>query len=69
VGPTAEAPADVYSVRRDDIRIIVNIPGRCGLASKLGMNGRRREFACRVIHMSARGMALVAPTRGRSASM
>ena len=49
---------------RDDIRIIVNIPGRYSLVSKLDLNGARREFACRVISMSTRRMGLVAPVSG-----
>jgi hypothetical protein len=61
----ARSQADVCFVeRRDNIRIIVNIPGRYSLASKLDMKGARREFACRVINMSTRGMALVAPVSG-----
>src|SRR5262245_62312698 len=65
VGPKATAQADVCFVDpRDVIRIIVNIPGRCSLASKLDASGRRREFACRIINMSTRDMAMIAPVCG-----
>jgi len=53
-----------FAESRDDIRIIVNIPGRYSLVSKLDLNGARREFACRVISMSTRRMGLVAPVSG-----
>jgi hypothetical protein len=66
VGSAARSRSDVCFVEpRDDIRIIVNIPGRYSLASKLDMKGARREFACRVINMSTRRMGLVVPVRGR----
>jgi hypothetical protein len=69
VGTAARAKADVCFVDpRDDIRIIVNVPGRYSLASKLDLRGARREFACRVINMSTRRMGLVAPVSGPLAS-
>lgn len=50
--------------RREKIRIIVNFSGRYSLASKRDINGDRKEFACRVVNMPQRGMALVGPVIG-----
>ena len=50
--------------RRNDVRVIVNMPGRYMLANKRNLNGDRCEFACRIVNMSPVGMALAAPVLG-----
>jgi hypothetical protein len=50
--------------RRDDVRVIVNLPGRYMLASRRNMKGERCEFACRIVNVSVTGMALAAPVPG-----
>jgi hypothetical protein len=64
-------PADMDDVidvagydRRDDVRVIVNIPGRYMLSNKRNLKGDRREFACRIINVSVDAMALAAPVPG-----
>jgi len=64
-------PADMEDVieiagceRRDDVRVIVNIPGRYMLANKRNLKGDRCEFACRIVNVSLTGMALAAPVPG-----
>jgi hypothetical protein len=56
-----EVPA---SERRDDARVIVNMPGRYMLASKRNLKGERCEFACRIVNISLAAMALAAPVPG-----
>jgi hypothetical protein len=50
--------------RRDDVRLIVNLPGRYMLASKRNLKGERCEFACRIVNVSLEAMALAAPVSG-----
>jgi len=50
--------------RRNEVRAIVNIPGRYMLANKRNHKGDRREFACRIVNMSVTSMALAAPVVG-----
>jgi len=50
--------------RRDDVRVIVNIPGRYMLANKRNLKGDRCEFACRIVNVSLGAMALSAPVLG-----
>lgn len=64
-------PADMDDVievaaydRRDDVRIIVNIPGRYMLSNKRNLKGDRCEFACRIVNVSLEAMALAAPVPG-----
>jgi hypothetical protein len=64
-------PADMDDVievspfeRRDDVRVIVNMPGRYMLASKRNLKGERCEFACRIVNVSLAAMALAAPVPG-----
>jgi PilZ domain-containing protein len=64
-------PADLDDVievpapeRRDDVRVIVNMPGRYMLASKRNLKGERCEFACRIVNVSLGAMALAAPVPG-----
>jgi hypothetical protein len=64
-------PADMDDVidvagydRRDDVRVIVNIPGRYMLSNKRNLKGDRCEFACRIVNVSVDAMALAAPVPG-----
>jgi hypothetical protein len=56
-----EVPA---SERRDDVRVIVNLPGRYMLANKRNLKGDRCEFACRIVNVSLAAMALAVPVPG-----
>ena len=56
-----EVPANE---RRDDVRVIVNMPGRYMLASKRNIKGERCEFACRIVNISLTAMALSVPVPG-----
>jgi hypothetical protein len=51
--------------RRDDVRVLISVPGRYMLANKRNAQGNRCEFACRVVNMSTRAMALAAPVVGQ----
>lgn len=64
-------PADLDDVidvagydRREDVRVIVNIPGRYMLSNKRNLKGDRCEFACRIVNVSVDAMALAAPVPG-----
>jgi hypothetical protein len=50
--------------RREDVRLVINLLGRYVLASRRNLRGDRREFACRIVNISLRGMALAAPVPG-----
>src|SRR5262249_54415576 len=50
--------------RRDDVRLMVNIPGRYMLSNKRNLKGERCEFACRIVNVSLEAMALAAPVAG-----
>src|SRR5262249_4391156 len=51
--------------RRGEVRVLISIPGRYMLANKRNPQGNRCEFACRVVNMSPRAMALAAPVPGQ----
>ena len=64
-------PADMDDVieipgydRRDDVRVVVNLPGRYMLSNKRNLKGDRCEFACRIVNVSLGAMALAAPVPG-----
>src|SRR5262249_38730797 len=70
-GRRMQMPADMDDVievpageRREDVRVIVNLPGRYMLASKRNLKGDRCEFACRIVNISLSAMALSAPVPG-----
>src|SRR5712691_9606767 len=71
MSPPANAPEmnDVIETpggeRREDVRIIVSLPGRYMLANKRSPKGDRCEFACRVVNVSLHAMALAAPVLGQ----
>ena len=50
--------------RRDDVRIIVSLPGRFILASRRDALGNRREFSCRLVNISSQAIALATPING-----
>jgi len=47
--------------RREDIRIVVSLPGRYILPKRRGVKGRRPEYACRMVNVSPRAMVLAGP--------
>jgi hypothetical protein len=51
--------------RRQDVRTIISIPGKYSLASRRDGRGNRREFACRAVSMSPRGVVIAAPVLGQ----
>jgi hypothetical protein len=50
--------------RRQNVRIIVSIPGRYSLANRRDSAGERREFACRIVGISPQEMVFAAPVVG-----
>jgi hypothetical protein len=50
---------------RDEVRIVVSIPGRYSLADQRNERGERRIFACRAVNLSPRSIALAAPVNGK----
>ncbi len=54
----------VFVERRDDVRIIVSIPGTYSLSDRRDARGERRVFACRAVNLSARAVALAVPVQG-----
>src|ERR1700760_1126041 len=50
--------------RREDVRVIVNLPARYMLSNKRTLRGARCEFACRIVNVSLDAMALAAPVPG-----
>jgi hypothetical protein len=50
--------------RRQNVRIIVSIPGRYSLANRRDSAGERREFACRIVGMSPHEIVFAAPVVG-----
>lgn len=64
-GLTGPAASDLEFVdRRQELRIVVRIPGRFSLASRRHSNGERRQFACRAVSISQSSMMLAAAVRG-----
>jgi hypothetical protein len=58
-----EVPA--AAERREDVRLIVSIPGRYMLANRRSVKGDRCEFACRIVNVSLNAIALAAPVAGQ----
>lgn len=50
--------------RRRDPRIVVSLPERFMLATRLDANGRPRQFACRIVSVSVNAMAVLGPVIG-----
>jgi len=53
-----------FGERRDDVRITVSIVGKYSLPDRRDTRGEHRVFACRVVNLSARGVALAGPVQG-----
>lgn len=64
---TASQRADTAdpAERRQDVRIIVSIPGYYSLASHLNPRGERKLYACRAVNISTLSIALAAPVCGQ----
>jgi hypothetical protein len=60
----AEAADLEFIERRQDIRIVVRIPGRFSLAGRRDPNGNRRQFACRAVNISQTSVVLATPVSG-----
>jgi hypothetical protein len=51
--------------RRENVRIIVSVPGYYSLADHHNPRGERNLYACRAVNVSTRAIALAAPVSGR----
>jgi hypothetical protein len=51
---------------REDRRVIVNLPGRYSFDDGEIIDGERRQFACRAINISMRGMVVIAPVSAKA---
>jgi hypothetical protein len=60
----AEAADLEFIERRQEIRIVVRIPGRFSLASRRDPNGNRRQFACRAVNISQGNLMLATAVSG-----
>jgi hypothetical protein len=60
----AEAEDLEFVERRQEIRVVVRIPGRFSLASRRDSNGNRRQFACRAVNISQTSVMLATPVGG-----
>jgi hypothetical protein len=64
-GSSAVDPFDIDFVeRRQDVRVVVHIPGRFSLANRRDAMGNRRKFACRAVNVSSIHMMLATPIDG-----
>jgi len=62
---STSAASDLEFVeRRQEIRVVVRIPGRFSLASRRDKSGNRRQFACRAVNISQTSVMLAAPVSG-----
>jgi hypothetical protein len=60
-----EVDSDIeFAERRQEVRIVVRIPGRFSLASKRDTKGDRRRFACRAVNISQASVMLATPISG-----
>ena len=55
----------VWADRREDVRIVVSIPGRFSLADRRDMRGERRVFSCRAVNVSSQAVALASAVSGK----
>lgn len=55
----------VWVDRRDDVRVIVSIPGLFSLADRRDARGERRVFSCRAVNLSSRAVALACAVNGK----
>jgi hypothetical protein len=54
----------VVRERRNDVRVIINLPGRYWLVPSGSPRDEMRQFACRAINISAQAVALTVPVQG-----
>jgi hypothetical protein len=54
----------VFAAPRNDVRVIVSVPGRYSLADQRNARGERRIFACRAVYLSAREIGIAGPVNG-----
>jgi hypothetical protein len=57
-------PDVVVVERRQNVRVIVSIPGKYSLTSRRDAQGNRRQFACRAVTISAAAVVVSAPVIG-----
>jgi hypothetical protein len=50
---------------KDDVRVIVSVPGRYSLADQRNARGERRVFACRAVYLSPYEIGLAGPVKGK----
>ena len=55
----------VFVERRNDVRIIVNIPARFSLSDRRDEHGEQRVFAGRAVNLSTRAIAFASPVDGK----
>ena len=56
--------APVPIERREDVRLVVSLPGKYSFARRRDKKGNRQEFACRLVNISFRAIALSVPVIG-----
>jgi hypothetical protein len=54
----------IFVEQRQDVRIIVSVPGRYSLADHRNLFGERRVYSCRAVNVSPKAIALAAPNGG-----
>ncbi len=65
--PAGNAAADIdleFVERRQEIRVLVRIPGQFTLASRRDSFGNRRRFACRAVNVSQSSIMIATPVAG-----
>jgi hypothetical protein len=55
----------VFVEPRNDLRVIVSVPGRYSLADQRNARGERRVFACRAVYLSAHEIGIAGPVSGK----
>lgn len=58
------AHSQTSAERRQDVRVVVSLPGRYVLVRRRATHGKHPEFACRLVNMSPHGMVLAGPVIG-----
>jgi hypothetical protein len=55
----------VFVEPRQEVRVIVSVPGRYSLADQRNARGERRVFSCRAVYLSSREIGLAGPVNGK----
>lgn len=63
LSPQPEATPPLHD-RRQDVRVVLSLPGRYRLPKRRAAHGRPPEFACRLVNMSPQGLVLAGPVIG-----